>query len=215
MTQLSLIDEPAPPQPEPTPAPPAKIHVGSGMQTYRRNVWNFAAQKNLAANPDLAQKVVLSFILSGKASHIKDYKLTPFYEKITEDKVDSSPCNRGDRLPHIFAVVDCLDKPAETKLITAMSLVLMPDVGESDVKTTLQYLGIELADYWKIDSEFLALLTKTEIVAIAKEYGVDRHMGSSFSRLSGGKKDEFIASIISSRFDFSGKIPGFMQFNND
>lgn len=214
MTQLSLIDDPTPPQPlvDDSPSEPAKVHVGPKLLEYRRNAWNHAAQKTLLANPVLAQKVVISFIATGKGNHIKDYKLAPFFKKVTGEESENVP-GRGYRVGAMLGAVDPLEQPDETKLITAMAIVLIPDVSEEETKTVLQYLGVNLGDFWTIDNDFLMLLTKQEIIDVAKEIGVHRHIGASFSKISGGKKDEFVRAILESGFDFGNKTPQIMQFN--
>lgn len=213
MTQLSLIDEPTPPQQlvEDSPSEPAKVHIGPKLQEYRRNAWNHAAQKTLLANPVLAQKVVISFIAAGKGNHIKDYKLAPFFKKVTGEESENVP-GRGYRVGTMLGAVDPLEQSDETKLITAMAIVLIPDVSEEETKTVLQYLGVNIGDFWTIDTDFLLLLTKQEIIDVAKEIGIHRHMGIAFSKMSGGKKEEFVRAILESGFDFNGKIPAVMQF---
>lgn len=227
MTQLTFLDDLTPAQEEQyhqcqeddggkaaqfIPAA-AEVHVGPKIAEYRRNVWNLAAQRTLAANPALAQKVVLAFILAGDASHIKDYKLSPYYQKITgEEKSISDATSRGDRVAYALGVVDCLKPEEEIKLLTAASIVLMPSVEEGKVKTTLQYLGVDLGNFWTIGEDFLSLLTKTEIEGVAKELGIDRFMGSSFSRFAGGKKGDFVTAIMKSGFNFTGKVPAFMFY---
>lgn len=215
MTQLTLLDSPPPVQQEDnSPVQTAKVHVGPKLAEYRRNVWNIAAQKTLAANPTLAQKVSIAFILAGEADNIKDYSLMPYYQKITgESQSITDATNRGDRVAYALSVVDCLNQSEETKLITATAVVLMPHITETKVKTTLMYLGVNLSNFWKMEKAFLMLLTKTEIEAVAKELGVSRYMGTSFAKAGQGKKDEFVDAILSSGYDFTGKVPSVLAYN--
>lgn len=83
----------------------------------------------------------------------------------------------------------------------------------NDVEGVLKTLGVDIADFWKINPDFLDVLTKAELEAVCEELGIAKAMGKEFDKVKNGKKPDFIKAILSIEgFEYKGKIPSFMRW---
>lgn len=214
MTQLSFLEispEADEKDKEIGKTEPAKIHAGPRLQEYRRALWNRAVQRTLAVNPTISQKVVMAFILNGDASQINARNLFPYLAKITG--TDTGHGDLHNRIDEALGAVDKLDVGQEARLMCAMAVVLAPSITVDKMRALLAYLGIDLGGFWDLEAEFLNILTKEEVIGVCRELGVDRHMGTSFSRYANGKKSEFVSAIVASGFDSAGKVPDVLMYS--
>jgi len=78
----------------------------------------------------------------------------------------------------------------------------------------LAFLDTDLGQHWTVNSDFLMLLTKSEIEAVCTDIGLAAEM-KDFKKVVGGKKDEAIKAIMASGFDFTGKVPSFLAYAAD
>lgn len=70
-----------------------------------------------------------------------------------------------------------------------------------------------LTKHWKLDKEFLELLTKSEIGVIAKSVGLDKAIGDGFAKLANEKKDDLIKKLLGVKdFDYSATIPPVLMY---
>jgi ParB family transcriptional regulator, chromosome partitioning protein len=78
--------------------------------------------------------------------------------------------------------------------------------------------GTELGGYFKVERGFLETLTKGGMEAVLREAGyatwLDKEKGSaSFAKLMGKKREEIIAAVLASGFDFTGFVPSVMRYD--
>ena len=78
--------------------------------------------------------------------------------------------------------------------------------------------GTELASYFKVDRPLLETMTKGGIEAVLREAGyatwLDKEKGSaSFAKLMGKKREEIIAAVLASGYDFTGFVPSVMRYD--
>lgn len=76
----------------------------------------------------------------------------------------------------------------------------------------------DLRGYFKMERQFLETLTKGGIEAVLKEAGysqwLDKAKGTaSFAKLMGKKREEIIAAVLASEFDFTGFVPSVMRYD--
>lgn len=217
MTQMTIFgeEEKTPVEPADIVAgEPAKVHLSPKLKEYRRNVWDKACQRVLLANPLHALKVLVASVLAGEARHIEAYLFEPFYRKVATADLPDTTSHQFNRisLSDCLTHTDALEPDKLNKLLTAMSVVMVPKLDETKVQTLLQWLDADLGEFWRIEEPFLAMLTKEEIVGICTEVGVKGYMGASFGKHSTGKKSDFIGAILGCGFDFTGRTPAIMRF---
>jgi PRTRC genetic system ParB family protein len=76
----------------------------------------------------------------------------------------------------------------------------------------------ELGGYFTLDRNFLETMTKGGIEAVLREAGyatwLDKEKGSaSFAKLMGKKREEIIAAVLASGYDFTGFVPSVMRYD--
>jgi len=76
----------------------------------------------------------------------------------------------------------------------------------------------ELGGYFSLDRNFLETMTKGGIEAVLREAGyatwLDKEKGSaSFAKLMGKKREEIIAAVLASGYDFTGFVPSVMRYD--
>jgi ParB family chromosome partitioning protein len=64
------------------------------------------------------------------------------------------------------------------------------------VCAALKSFEVDLNKHFTLGEEYLKLLTKSEIEAVAKELGLNKAMGDRFKGLAAKKKDEMIKDLL-------------------
>ena len=78
----------------------------------------------------------------------------------------------------------------------------------------LRHFQVELLKHFKLDSDLLKRLTKSELEVLGKDIGLDAAMGESFKKTLAKKKDEMIADLLAcTTFDYGSKLPSFLSLD--
>lgn len=82
-----------------------------------------------------------------------------------------------------------------------------------------QHNQTKLEGYFQMDKPFLETLTKGGIEAALREAGYDTWLNAAkgpvaFAKLMGKKRDEIIAAVLSSGFDFKGFVPSVVRLDS-
>lgn len=189
-----------------TAAAPKVGEVSQRVKDHRVKVWRETLKTHLlkdSRNP----VVLLSVCLMGLSRHINATSMKAAFQDVAGDKADDlSFAGVADK-------VAALPREKITSLVRSLVASVASDIEEGKLKEILKWLGVDLAQYWQIDSEFLGLLTKAEIDALAAEIGLKATLGDKFAKIIAAKKDEMIKQLLATEgFEFSGKIPAVMQF---
>lgn len=182
---------------------PSASEVSAKVKEYRRTIWNSVAKREFAQQPDKSRAFVFSLGASGDLHHVDRSKLKEIYQKIAEAPYP-------DTQQEALLAVSALPPEKQNKLASALAVATVDKLTENQVKTAGQFLNADLASYWQINSEYLALLTKSEIESVVAEVGLDAAMGENFKKTLGGKKDELIKTILGAPFAWKGAIPKMM-----
>lgn len=182
---------------------PSASEVSAKVKEYRRTIWNGVAKREFVKQPDKSRAFVFSLGASGDLHYVDRSKLKEIYQKIAEAPYP-------DTHQEALLAVSGLPTENEDKLASALAVATVDKLTENQVKTAVHFLNADLAAYWQIDSQYLALLTKSEIESVAAEIGLDAVMGESFKKSLSGKKDELIKAILGAPFTWKGAIPKMM-----
>jgi len=72
--------------------------------------------------------------------------------------------------------------------------------------------GVSLKKHFVIDEDYLKPHTKDQLVALAKEVGLDKHLEAAGNdKWDKAKKTELIKSFLETGFDLKGKVPKLME----
>ncbi len=178
------------------------------VKEYRRKqVWEHAVKIELGRQLDKARAFVLDLFLSGDAGKADRQALCNLYGTISGG--DEYPISSiGEGYPEKpFA----LDPDQQDSLFSAAAVSAVRAIDEKRLQKLLAFLDTDLGKHWKIDQEFLSLLTKSEIEAVCKNVGLDTAV-KDFSKVMAGKKEEAIQTILKADFPFEGVVPSLVGY---
>jgi ParB family chromosome partitioning protein len=175
---------------------------------YRQKVWRRVYRDVMLANPETARKTLLAICMARLGSKIDGGNVGKAFKKVA-----------GNEAGHLFK--DALEAAlsvtgdATEKLIDCLSAAAFETLEVRDVVEALRQLGVKLEDHFRIDAEFMDVLTKVEIEAVAEEIGLKAHMGDAWKKAVGGKKDEIIKSLLNVEgFEYQGKVPAMLALQS-
>lgn len=175
---------------------------------YRIEQWRRMLAVVLAGNASLALRFMVSCALTGSGRWIDAGKLAKAVEKRIGSRPTTYPL--AGVLGHVGSLSDT-QLEAVVPLVPASTAFGM----ESDrLPEALEWAGVNEAEHFVLGEDFLKLLTKSEIEAVADEVGVKAHLGeAAFKKLAAGKKGELIAGILGAEgFDLAGRVPGVLRY---
>lgn len=178
------------------------------VKEYRRKkVWEPAVKKELASQLDKARAFILDLFLTGDAGKADHLNLSKLFGKISgsEDYPISARAEGYPEKPY------SLDPDQQDKLFAAVAVSAVGAIEVKRLQKLLGFLETDLGKHWRIDQDFLSLLTKSEIEAVCKSVGLDAAV-KDFSKAMTGKKDEAIQTILKADFQFEGAVPSLLNY---
>lgn len=178
------------------------------VKEYRRKqVWNLAAEKELRSQPAKASSFLLDLLLTGDGGKVKRDELRKLFNARMGEEVYGLGMIADGHVDRVHALIS----DHKRELFTEAAVTAVSAIEENRVKTLLSYLEADLGKHWAVSKDFLNLLTKSEIEAVCTDIGLASSM-PDFKKVIGGKKDEAINAIMSSGFDFTGKVPSLLAY---
>lgn len=188
-------------------APTAKVNEGERIKAYRVKVWRQAMKKEIAGSPELSLKYLIAISLNGNANSINATSLSKAFKSIAGK--DSAKLN----LKANAELVAGIDDAALSKMTTLLAASAMDDIDVSHLQGLAKHHSLDLKNHWKLDKEFLDLMTKSEIEFVAKEVGLDKAIGDDFKKCLTDKKDDLIAKLLAVKdFNYSAVIPKSIRY---
>lgn len=175
---------------------------------YRTTFWRKALKSELFADKRENLSVLIALMMVRGGSNVSSTKLLGAFEKLSGNHLAQASSVR-----QAAALVSDADDMVRNQMLSGIVISMMEGIEKSVLAELLAFLEVNLAKHWKIDTAFLDLLTKSEIDVVAKELGFKDALGDKYSKLMGGKKDEFIKALLAiENFDYAGKIPAVLQY---
>lgn len=186
--------------------------VTAKVKEYRVTQWRKIAAKVTYSSPDLALRMLVSLALGGFSRHIDSTKLKEAFCALT--KTEKYPGGSNS----LKAASDCLKDvplPVVTSLAHVMAASAFKEIDEQRLKEGLTVLNVKLEDHWQISAEYLGLLTKSEMEALAGEIGLLEVMGAdALKKALAMKKDQAVAALLAVEgFAYKGVVPKAMRFD--
>lgn len=83
-----------------------------------------------------------------------------------------------------------------------------------EITAYLDVLDVRIENYWKLNENFLNILTKVEIDAVCTEIGLADAAGKHYDKLKNGSKADLVKGILKVEgFEYVGAIPALMRWN--
>jgi len=180
----------------------APTGISGPMREYREKVWRAVLGRAIQDLDSATNRCVLLALLVTSPRYIDQHTLC---KKFAAGNVLSV----GVALDAMLE----LNREALAKLTHDAPSCLTAEMPIADITGMMKVLNVDLGKYWVIQDEFLDLLTKTQLDALAVEIGLKKVL-PDFSKLMAGKKDAIIKAFMAAKgkFDFAGKIPVVMKW---
>ncbi|MBG0880374.1 PRTRC system ParB family protein [Burkholderia sp. 9775_39] len=192
-----------------TSAPTAVTVVAESdrVKQYREALWRKALRRDVGKNAALARQYLIAIVLAGYARQIKEDVFRSVYEKVTDEKAPAADLPKA-----LFLACATSDEQA-AKLVTGMFVAAIEGLDVTYLKQLCKHHNLDLTQYWKLDKEFLELVTKAEMMVIADELGLRAAMGDNFKKVfSKAKADVITALLAVEGFTYEGKLLKVLEF---
>ncbi len=110
-----------------------------------------------------------------------------------------------------FSKILSLDENEIDRLITEVSSLWIKNLGNELQKASAVF-GVDIKKHFVITEDYLKLHTKDQLISLAKEIGLDRHLDKKgIEKWDKAKRSELIDNFLDSGFDLKGKVPVIMK----
>jgi len=177
------------------------------VMDYRITVWRKALKRELLADSHKNLSMLIGVMMTCGGSNVSHTKLASGFETLTSQKLSIGNVGQAAMM------VDVADDSIRARVLAGMVISIIDSIDKHHLPGMLNFMQVELAKYWKVNKEFLEMLTKSEIEVIAEELGLKAALGEKYSKAASGKKDEFIKLLLAIEgFVYEGKVPKVMQY---
>ena len=185
-----------------TTATPPKVQDSTRLKEYRVKVWRNLLKKLLLSDPAKNLVALLALTMSGNGSKIGSHDLANAYEKQTGHRPDQFD------IAAMAAHIDSADAVVKQNTHLGITATMVNSIEERTLTQLLNWIKADLAAEWKLNKEYLELLTKSEIDLVAEEIGLKAYLGDKFGKAMGAKKDELLKALLNAEgFDYARKVP--------
>ena len=190
-----------------TAATTAKVQDSQRVVEYRIKIWRAAIKKELVADIGKNLSMLIGILMTVGGSNISSTKLAAGFAKLSGSEIE-----HGDVKKAATAMEAAADDIRQ-KMLSGVVLSMLESIESRLLNGIMEFLQVDLKKYWKLDDEYLNLLTKSEIEVMAEELGLKAAMGEKYGKTASGKKDELIKSLLNvDGFDYTGKVVKVLQY---
>jgi PRTRC genetic system ParB family protein len=188
--------------PQPTNKPSQRV-----LQ-HRVEQWRKWCANALMTQTERNQRLLIALALAGRMTDCRQIEYGAVLDKITGGNK-----NKGFSLNGALQLTGNLSSDLLPRLLQAVAASAAFGVDEPNLQLLLNYLDIDEAQHFVIDKEFLSLFTMNELESLASETGLRKAMGGRFDVVRKGKRDAFIAALLSLKnFTYKGTVPSVMRY---
>lgn len=169
------------------------------LKDYRLKVWKSALAAEIGKDVFTAGVALVAMAMTGNAHHIHGARIDT---GLADGAIDE-----------VYSTIAGKHRAELSTLIGKLPLAAVQGLSEADVRRLLSAMRCDLSTHWVMDAEFLGLLTKSEIEALAGEVGLKKTLGEDFKKIVAGKKDEVIEALLKvDGFTYRGAVPACMAY---
>lgn len=177
------------------------------VKAYRVKLWRKALRVDIGMNHELARQYLIAVVLSGYARQIDDAAFRKFFERIAENEAPLA------NLPKAVDAVQAVGESKQADLMIAMLFAAIEGLEVTNLTQLCKSHKLDLKKHWKLDKEFLELITKSEMLVLAEELGIRAALGDNFKKVFAKSKPEVIEALLKVEgFDYEGKLPKVLKF---
>ncbi|MGB8420189.1 PRTRC system ParB family protein [Paraburkholderia sp.] len=177
------------------------------VKAYRVKLWRKALRKDIGLDHGLAREYLIGLVMTGHARDIDGPAYRGLLAKGLKLEVPESD------IAEAINVVKGVPSDRQVALITAMLFTAIEGLAVHNLTALCKAHGLDLTKHWKLDKEFLELVTKAEMMVIADELGIRAALGENFKKVFAKSKGEVIDALLAVEgFDYTGKLLKILQF---
>ncbi|PCE30288.1 PRTRC system ParB family protein [Burkholderia ubonensis] len=183
------------------PAAVTVVAESDRVKQYREALWRKALRRDVAKVAGLSRQYLIAIVLAGYARQIKDETFRAVFEKVTDEKLPSADFGKA------LLLSAATSEEQQATMITGMFVAAVEGLDVSYLRQLCKHHNLDLTQYWKLDREFLELVTKAEMMVIADELGLRVAMGDNFKKVFSKSKADVITALLAvERFAYEGKL---------
>jgi len=177
------------------------------IKTYRMALWRKALRREVGRDPATARKYLIAIVLSGNARCIEEKTFSGIWEKMTDERIASKDVTKS-----VTAVQSASDDTLDKAMI-GMAVAGIEGLEVNYLTQLCKHHKLDLGLHWKLCKEFLELITKSEMMVVANELGLQAALGDDFKKVFGKSKTEVIDALLAVEgFDYTGKLPKVLKY---
>ena len=178
------------------------------VKEYRVKVWRTITKKELMSKPDMNLAVLIALGMEGQLRNVSDSKLVQGFNQLTGQKASFTA-----DLPAALEGAASLEEGMRKTMIMGIATSAMDTIEERLLVQIMTFLKVDLGAHWKLNEEFMKLLTKSEMESLSDELGLKSALGDKFAKTMKGKNDEIIKALLAvDGFEYVGRVPRSMQY---
>ncbi|WP_186032055.1 PRTRC system ParB family protein [Burkholderia gladioli] len=185
-------------------AAPAAVTVvaeSDRVKQYREALWRKALRRDVGKSGELARQYLIAIVLAGYARQIKDEAFRAVFEKVTDKKAPASDFGKA------LSLSASANPEQQATMITGMFVAAVEGLDVSYLRQLCKHHDLDLTQHWKLNKEFLELVTKAEMMVIADELGLRVAMGDNFKKVFSKSKADVITALLAVEgFVYDGKL---------
>ncbi|MDK9702423.1 MAG: PRTRC system ParB family protein [Sulfuritalea sp.] len=194
---------------KPTAKTKPSVQDSQRIKDYREKVWREVLAAELTADPGKNLSALTALAITGNARHIDNTAARELFKSL--DGSDVSMTNVGEAAASVIAG----DKEVRQKMLFSLAPGAAKGLEIRSVQELLRWIDADLGKHWKLNADYLDLLTKTEMEAIAGELGLMAALDNNAQKLLGGKKADLIKGLLTIEgFAYDGLVPGNMKWSS-
>lgn len=175
---------------------------------YRVEQWRKWVANALMNDPQRNHCTLAALVLSSNANAIDAAQFTRAAAKILGgDKVGANLFKGA------LEQADAFDRESLPRIVQAVAASAAFRISVQELEVLLNYLGIDEAKFFTLDTDYLQLLTISELESLAEELKLKKAMGARYKQARSGRKDAFIAALLAVQdIRYAGLVPRAMRY---
>lgn len=192
----------------------ANAEPSRAVQEYREKIWRMVFRKAVPKLPTAQNRQVLLAICITQPSAIDAHALLDaIKEAAGEDGMAIAGSAKLLKLQEAYKLFTELEAGHLRTAVDLAAAHVSTSMSVENVRGLLRAIETDLTQYWKLNSEFLTLLTKNEVDAVAIELGLKDKLGDGYTKAKNGSKKEFVDAVLGIKnFEYRGLVPKMMRF---
>ncbi|MBY0365422.1 hypothetical protein CDN99_15555 [Roseateles aquatilis] len=176
---------------------------------YRTERWRAWVANGLMAEPARSHRVLAALIASSSLQSFTPLKFVEAVGKLAK------PAKFGiNGFKGALELSDAIDAAKMPAVVQAVAACAAYGVSHDNLELLLNYLDVDEARHFRLNAEYLELLTVSELESLADELKLRKAMGDAgFKKARAGTKAKFIEALLNvPGFQYAGAVPKAIRY---